>query len=140
MQRFSCKVFLALFVISVIGTVENVWSAEQETKDILENSKKWDVEFTPYFWAAEIEGDATLRGRTGKAEASFSDLLDNLDIAFMGRLEAWQDKWGLFFDALYMDLGAEYTTPRGLVSTDIDLKMTMFEFGLGYHLWKSRER
>jgi len=102
------------------------------------STDKWNIELTPYFWAAELKGHATLRGRTGPVDASFSDILDKLDIAFMGRLEAWQGKWGLFFDGLYMDLGAEFTTPRGLVSTDIDVKMTMLEFGLGYHLWETQ--
>jgi hypothetical protein len=102
------------------------------------STDKWNIEFTPYFWAAELKGDATLRGRTGPVDASFNDILDKLDIAFMGRLEAWQGKWGLFFDGLYMDLGADFTTPRGLVSTDIDVKMTILEFGLGYHLWETQ--
>lgn len=91
---------------------------------------KWDIEFTPYFWAAELDGDATLRGRTGPVEVSFSELLDNLDFAFMGRLEAWKGQWGLFVDSLFMDIGAEFSTPQGLVSADIDVKMTMLEFGL----------
>ncbi len=102
------------------------------------STDKWNIEFTPYFWAAELKGDATLRGRTGPVEKSFSDLLDDLDIAFMGRAEAWNSKWGLFLDGLYMDLGAEFTTPRGLVSTDADVKMTTLEFGIGYHLWETQ--
>ncbi len=93
---------------------------------------------TPYFWAAEIDGDATLRGRTGPVDVSFSDLLDNLDIAFMGRLETWKGEWGLFLDGLYMDLGAEFSTPQGSISADIDVKMTMLEFGIGYHLWETQ--
>jgi hypothetical protein len=103
--------------------------------DELSDTDKWNIEFTPYFWAAELKGDATLRGRTGSVDASFSDILDNLDIAFMGRAEAWQGRWGLFFDGLYMDLGADFTTPRGLVSTDIDVKMTILDFGIGHRLW-----
>ena len=101
------------------------------------SSEKWDFQLTPYFWAANVKGDATLRGRTGPVDVSFSDLLENLDIAFMGRVEAWKGKWGLFFDGLYMDLGAKFSTPPGLVSADIDVKMTMLEFGLGYRLWET---
>ena len=107
-------------------------------QDELGSTDKWNIEFTPYFWAAELKGDATLRGRTGSVDVGFSDLLDNLDIAFMGRVEAWKGRWGLFFDGLYMDLGSEFTTPRGLVSADIDVKMTMLEFGIGYHLWETQ--
>jgi opacity protein-like surface antigen len=86
-----------------------------------------------------IKGDATLRGRTGSVDVSFSDILDKLDIAFMGRLEAWQGKWGLFFDGLYMDLGAEFATSGILVTTDtdIDVKMTMLDFGIGHQVWET---
>jgi opacity protein-like surface antigen len=97
-------------------------------------SEEWEVQFTPYFWAADLDGDATLRGRTGSVDVGFSDILDNLDIGLMGRVEAWQGKWGVYFDGLYMDLGAEFSTPQGLVSTDIDFKMTILEFGLGHRL------
>ncbi len=103
-------------------------------QDELKSTDKWNIELTPYFWAAELKGDATLRGRTGPVDVGFSDLLDNLDIAFMGRAEAWKGKWGLFLDTLYMDLGAEFSTPQGAISADIDVKMTMLEFGLGYRL------
>jgi hypothetical protein len=129
---------LVVFIISTLISVQKVSGAEQNTENTLEVSNKWNIEFTPYFWAAELKGDATLRGRTGPVDVSFSDLLDNLDIAFMGRAEAWKGRWGLFFDGLYMDLGAEFSTPQGLVSADIDVKMTMLEFGLGYRLWETQ--
>jgi opacity protein-like surface antigen len=98
------------------------------------DTDQWDVQVTPYFWVAEIDGDATLRGRTGPVDVSFSDIWDKLDFGFMGRAEAWNDRWGFFVDGLYMDIGAEFSTPRGLVSADIDVKMTMLEFGVGHRL------
>lgn len=101
-------------------------------------SEEWEVQFTPYFWVADLEGDATLRGRTGPVDVGFSDIWDNLDFAFMGRVEAWQGKWGLFVDGLYMDLGSEFSTPQGLVSADIDFKMTVLEFGIGHRLWETQ--
>ncbi len=133
MGKLWVRILFVFLVISTVGSVEKVLGAEQNTENALKNSNQWNVEFTPYFWMAEIDGDATLRGRTGPVEASFSDLLDKLDIAFMGRLEAWKGEWGLFLDGLYMDLGAEFSTPQGLISADVDVKMTILEFGLGYH-------
>ncbi len=138
MQKLLLKPLLVVLVISTTISFQEVLGAEQNTENALENSNQWNVELTPYFWAAELDGDATLRGRTGSVDASFSDILDNLDIAFMGRLEAWKGEWGLFVDGLYMDLGAEFRTPRGLVSADMDVKMTILEFGLGYHLWQTQ--
>jgi opacity protein-like surface antigen len=131
-QKFLLKILLVVFIISTFISVQKVLGAEQNTENALKNSNQWNIEFTPYFWAAELKGDATLRGRTGPVEKSFSDLLDDLDIAFMGRAEAWKGEWGLFVDGIYMDLGAEFSTPQGLVSADI------VEFGLGYHLWETQ--
>lgn len=138
MQKLWFKLLLVVLVISATISFQEVLGAEQNTENALNNSNQWNIEFTPYFWMAEIDGDATLRGRTGPVEASFSDLLDKLDIAFMGRLEAWNGEWGLFLDGLYMDLGAEFSTPQGLISADVDVKMTILEFGLGYHLWETQ--
>jgi opacity protein-like surface antigen len=115
-----------------------LFSSLAQGQDNQVGSKEWEVQFTPYFWVADLEGDATLRGRTGPVDVGFSDIWDNLDFGLMGRVEAWQGKWGLYFDGLYMDLGAEFSTPQGLVSTDIDFKMIMLEFGIGHRLWETQ--
>jgi opacity protein-like surface antigen len=126
-------VLKVMVVIVLIFTCSSVYG-----QDEIGSADKWDVELTPYFWAAELKGDATLRGRTGSADVSFSDILDNLDIAFMGRVEGWKGRWGLYFDGLYMDLGTEFTTPRGSVSADADVKMTMLDFGIGHRVWETK--
>ena len=90
MQRLWPKALLAVFIISTACSVQKVVGAEQNAENTLENSNKWNIDFTPYFWAAELKGDATLRGRTGSVDVSFRDIMDKLDIAFMGRAEAWK--------------------------------------------------
>ena len=37
-----------------------------------------------------------------------------------------------------MDLGAEFSTPQESISGDVDVKMAILEFGVGYHLWETR--
>jgi opacity protein-like surface antigen len=101
------------------------------------SAEQWQTTLTPYLWAAEISGDMTLRGRTGPVDVSFSDIWDNLDIAVMGRVEAWRGKWGLFVDGLYMDIETDFSTPQGLVAADTTIKMGVLEFGAGYRLWES---
>ena len=71
---------------------------EQDIRD------KWQITFTPYVWALEIDTDVTLRGLTGSVDTSFGDIWDNLDMAAFGRLEAWRNKWGLFVDAMYAEI------------------------------------
>jgi opacity protein-like surface antigen len=93
------------------------------------DTQQWDLRVTPYLWTADLEGDATFRGRTGSIEASFSDIMDNFDIGFMGRVEAWKNGWGVTLDGLYLDLGTEFKTSRG--KADVDIKETFLDFGIG---------
>ncbi len=137
MQKFLLETLLVVIFISTAFSVQEVSGAEPNTENTSEVSNKWNIQFSPYMWAPELKGDATLRGRTGPVDIGFSDLFDNLDIAFMGRLEAWKGDWGLFLDGTYMDIGADFSTRQSLVSADIDVKMIMLEFGLGYHLWET---
>ena len=66
------------------------------------NSDEWKFDATIYLWAPSMDikpddGDTT--------HISFSDLLDNLNMAFMGALGARKDKWSLLMDVIYMDVG-----------------------------------
>ncbi|HKQ82918.1 MAG TPA: OmpA family protein [Steroidobacteraceae bacterium] len=40
----------------------------------------WDIELTPYIWAAGIDADVRLRGHDGKIDMSASDIVDQVDI------------------------------------------------------------
>lgn len=128
--------FANIILIIVFIAYIPALAADQE----IEASDGWNVELTPYFWAAEIDGDVTLRGRTGEANISFSDILDNLDIAFMGRMEAWKgERWGWYLDILYMDLGSDYKTPAAVISTDMDVKMSTIDLGLARRIWDNQD-
>jgi hypothetical protein len=64
----------------------------------------WQVDTTIYVWGAGI-GGTTRTG--GDIDISFGDLWDNLDMAFMGALEARKGKWGLLGDFVYMKVSAD---------------------------------
>ena len=99
----------------------------------------WDFKLTPYLWIPELDTDSRLGGLSGSAEMDFSDFLDLVDFAGSARLEAWKQKWGLLFDALYVDLGADYSKvvgPGGRIATnaDADFRQALLDFGLAYRL------
>ena len=52
---------------------------------------------------------------SGNVDLDFGDVLDYLDFTAMGRMEAWNGKWGFTFEGLFMNLGADgsYQTRRG---------------------------
>lgn len=46
-----------------------------------EEPQGWQFEITPYMWLAGLDGDITVRGNTVEFSQSFSDLIDNVDLA-----------------------------------------------------------
>src|SRR5580765_7864644 len=69
------------------------------------SSNDWEFGVAPYLWGAGVDGDVKI-GRlpaTG-VEASFSDLLDVLDIGGMLAFEGRKGTWGFIFDGIYLKL------------------------------------
>jgi hypothetical protein len=64
----------------------------------------WDHEFTLYLWLPSIDG--TLRYQTpgGGVGVDASDILNALDMAFMGALESRRGEWSVIADLIYLDL------------------------------------
>jgi hypothetical protein len=70
-------------------------------------------------WLPEIHGDATVRGVQAPVNVSTRDLfkaVDDLNSAFVGRLEGDAGRWGFIADGLYVNLSAD----RGLVGDRIN--------------------
>lgn len=82
-------------------------------------AKNWDFIIAPYAMLANINGDTGV-GRVdgGDVNVSTSDILDNLELAAMVRLEGiYQQKWGLAFDYGFMDLEKDVTGPVNGITT-----------------------
>ena len=73
----------------------------------------WRFEIIPYIWGIGLDGDTKI-GRLPAAgvEATFSDMLNVLDLAFLTAFVAHKDRGGFVFDSLYFDLGETEPTPR----------------------------
>lgn len=78
----------------------------------------WSFGFAPYLWASGLEGDvATLPpAPPANVDAGFDDILDNLDIAFMGIGEVRKGRFALVADLIYIDLSNDASTPGPLFS------------------------
>ena len=60
-----------------------------------------------YLWASGING--TLRNG-GEIDVGFDDLLENLELALMGGVEASNGTWSVIGDVIYMNLAGEGTS------------------------------
>ncbi len=114
--RFFLKLRITLFFLVTILMVLPVTLASAENT---KTDKNWEFLITPYAMLANINGDASV-GRTngGDVDVSTSDILDNLELAAMIRLEGiYKQKWGLAFDYGFMDLEKESSGPLNGVIT-----------------------
>jgi hypothetical protein len=74
------------------------------------------VRLTPYLWGSGFKGRVGIGDRSADVDASFSDILRELNFGFMGTLEADRDKFVTATDLMYMNLSDEHATPEPLFS------------------------
>ncbi len=106
-----------------------------------QSSDEWTWVIAPYLWASDVDLDLAVNDRNIGGSASFSDLLDKVDTAFMGHVETRKGRWGIFGDIIYLDLSDSKTIsvgPGGPIlgdlQADASLKMQVYEFGGAYDL------
>ncbi|WP_372352940.1 hypothetical protein [Pararhizobium sp. BT-229] len=95
----------------------------------------WTFSVAPYFWMAGISGDTAQFGLpTVHLDSDFGDILSNLDFAFMAAGEARNGRFSVIGDVIYTKLGADASTPRGILATDVNVTSESFSglLGVGY--------
>jgi len=103
---------------------------------------QWQYSAAIYLWGADV-GGTTVRG--SEVEVGFSDIVDNLKMAFMGSFAARKNNWSFLTDAIYLDLGvvrsADLSIPVGgnilpvTTSVSLDLEALVLHFVGGYSLY-----
>ncbi|MGH7286827.1 MAG: hypothetical protein ACREI8_02275, partial [Myxococcota bacterium] len=106
---------------------------------------EWEFSVTPYIWGTAITGDVGAKGNTADVDASFSDILENLNAAIMGTVEARNDRFIILFDGFGawleddVDVGAKTVNVPGfpLVNATIgpskvDVKLTQVVLDLKF--------
>ncbi|MCU9847921.1 porin family protein [Defluviimonas sp. WL0024] len=102
-------------------------------------SSDWSYFATFYLWGAETKTSIGTAVGPVESKLSFSDALDNLDLALMGTFEARNGRWSLLADYMLTDL----SIPGGPVlggafsGTDLDLKTQIFS---GYAMYTVYEQ
>ncbi|WP_448579783.1 hypothetical protein [Thermaurantiacus sp.] len=91
---------------------------------------------SPYLWFSAVESRLGTPIGTIGTEASFGDIISNLDFGFMGTLEYRRGRLGLIGDVIYMNLGTSRDLPGegGVTRADGRLKQLG---GTGYVAWRA---
>ncbi len=87
-------------------------------------SGTWQFAGEAYLWGASIGGTSAAGD---DIDIGFDDLIDNLDIALMARLNARKNKWSLLADIVYLDVEDNQRSTANLIGrpiqTDIDVAL-----------------
>lgn len=78
------------------------------------DESQWSFKTNVYAWAQSLDGDIGIRRLTIPVDIGFSDILENLDISFMGAFEARRGKWGFMADVVYAEISADASLFAGL--------------------------
>lgn len=114
--------------VLVLAIAVWLWSPGASAQAVHEpEADHWRYLIAPYAWATAIDGTIGVRGVQTEVDASFSDLLQVVDIAAALHFEAQKGKWGYFGDAFYAKLSVDAPTQAGNIS--VENKMRIFEVG-----------
>jgi hypothetical protein len=72
-----------------------------------QTADSWKWQASIYAYLPDISGRTTFPGNGGGSSATLDaeTILENLKMTFMGSIEASNGRWGVFTDAVYMDIG-----------------------------------
>jgi hypothetical protein len=69
--------------------------------------KGWTFHFTPYVWATAFKGHATIHGLKSDVDASFDDVLKDLNGGLLAQFEADNGPWGLVAQGNYLNASSD---------------------------------
>lgn len=100
------------------------------------SAQDWEFAGSIYGWAPSIDASVGTGFGTVDASLSISDLLQNLDMGFMGMLEARKGRFVAFGDLVYAELGASQDTPGVLYDqARVEVKLTVFSGYAAYRVY-----
>jgi hypothetical protein len=98
---------------------------------VAQETNHWNVDTSLNLFAAGLSGDVTARGIPAKVDASFGDVLENLEAGAAGRVTVGYDRWSLSTEFSYMKLGVS------VPAASVELKQWLVEPSLGYQFCES---
>jgi hypothetical protein len=97
---------------------------------------RWHFFVAPYLWGSGMEGTVGVTPALAvPVNLSFGDALENLDFAFLGRLEGRKNRLGFGLDVSYMNLGVDVVGPvTGRLGLGVDVRSLTTE---GVLTWRA---
>ena len=120
MRTFNKIVLLALFIFVIAAVTPGTVSAQDPG---------WQFTAEIYLWGASV-GGKTASG--SDVDVDFDDILDNLELGFMGLFGAQKGKWSLWADLIYLDVEEDTSVFNEPLS--VELSGWIITPAVGYNL------
>jgi len=112
-----------------------------EPSPVLASEDGWRFKLTPYFWLGGMDGSVTKGPVTANISQDLGDVIDLLSDTFNAgaalHFEAATERWGVFADAMYLDLRAEGVGPVNGQVIDAEFQQFLGELGGFYSVAKA---
>ena len=111
-------------------------SLAEETK-----AAPWQITVSPYVWALALNGDVGVGKTKANVDASFSDILKNLNGALFLSLEVRKGRFGLLSDSMLAQLEDDGESERGRVKVNATMNQYIQNLAGTYRLgtWQLTE-
>lgn len=122
----------SLIATFVLAGMASVRAASDNSYD-----GNWHFSLTPYLWLPSTSGDLNFGIPNGTAG---TELLDSLNFAFMGAVDARKGRWSGFSDFVYLDVSGSkarvktISGPGGALETPVNLDTKV---GISGFVWTS---
>jgi hypothetical protein len=95
----------------------------------------WEILLTPYLWGTSLDGTSAFGMLPPlDIDASFGDILDNLNMALSLHTEFHRGDWAFVIDPMYVSLEINLSTPLPDVSPKIEVDMLLVEVWTAYKI------
>jgi opacity protein-like surface antigen len=98
----------------------------------------WEFRLQPYGWLTGLDGTTGVGPLVVDIDQSFSDIIDNIEMAAALQFEARNGRWGIIADGFYADLGGSGNSPGPLYDeVKVGLKQFIGELAVAYRVYES---
>ncbi len=124
--QFPIAAALALLIATAEGTPAQAQQAAgaATSPPAAPQAAPWTLSITPYVWGTALKGDVGVGKTKANVDASFSDILKNLNGALMLSLELRKGRFGILSDSVFAQLEDDAASARGRVK--VDAKVNQF--------------
>ncbi len=131
MRQKNLALIMVPAVLAMLCLATNSTVAAEETA----GNKNWEFNLAPfYLWGVSIDGDVTSGTSTVPVEVPFSDLVDNLESAFIVHFEGMhKSNWGFIVDINYLDISNDNVDLSGQ-KANVDFDATLGELSGFYRI------